>query len=295
MKDLWESKRRLLLLASFLGVFAACAAPTDTPKNTETYDTVPPHITEWMPQPAILVFSATKGWRHNEGIAGADLFFTELASEHRYGLFTTVNSAVFNSDDLSRFDVVVFNNMTGDTLSPEQEKAFQLWFEAGGAWIGLHSAGDDTHQAWEWYQNTLIGPLFIGHPMRPQFSPAKLVSLNKSHPIMEGMPEEWRHLDEWYSFNSTPQAHNMTPLIGLDETSIWPTEDAYLEDSEMRMGDTPAKHPIIWTNCAKAGRSFYSAIGHMHTSYEDETYRLLLNNAFDWVTKQTDPDGDACP
>ena len=91
-------------------MLAACSGSAPEPAQPEpvqpqTYDQVRPEITEFMTEPAILVFSASKGWRHNEGIAGADFFFVELARARGFGIFTTENGAVFNAEDLARFKV----------------------------------------------------------------------------------------------------------------------------------------------------------------------------------------------
>ncbi len=264
-------------------LLAACAPSTaQTGEAAPQHDTVPPEITEFMPAPAILVFSKTRGWRHNEGIAGGDRFFAEVAAENGMGLFTTANGAVFNAEQLARFEVVVFNNMTGDTLSPEQEQAFQSWLEDGGALIALHSAGDDSHSDWSWYDTQVIGPQFIGHPADPQFQDARLVNLASEHPVMQGIPAEWMHNDEWYSFDSA-ELGDAVPLLGLDEDSYSPQNLLYGPVQDLRMGGGPEGHPVAWTRCLGEGRSFYSAIGHNHTSYDDPIYRRMLTNAVVWV------------
>ncbi len=293
---------RAILLSASIGV-AACAAPqtNDAPITSDTkatasplHDTSGPEITEHMPQPAILVFSKTNEWRHNEGIAGADHFFVGLARKKGYGIYTTENGSFFNAETLARFKVVVFNNFTGDALSPDQEQAFQTWLENGGAWMGIHGAGDSSHQDWDWYQNKLIGPTFISHPMAPQFQDARVVNLAPEHPIMKGVPTDFTHNDEWYTFDSTAQSHGHTPLAGLDESTYSPKNTVYgVED--LRMGEGAINHPIIWSHCPGKGRAFYSAIGHLETNYEDGNYARLLNNAFDWVSRKTDKDDSACP
>ncbi len=280
----------VLILATVLGVSAFAAQPDDG-----QYDTVAPAITEWMPQPAILVFSKTLGWRHNEGIAGADLFFVGLAREHGYGIFTTANAAVFNDTDLARFDIIVFNNMTGDGLTQEQQDAFQLWLEEGGGWIGLHGAGDASQSNWTWYQDTLIGPRFIGHPADPQFQDARVEVLESDHPVTMGLPASWVHNDEWYSFDSRPQDYGFRPLLGLDEATYRPRNDVYGDVADLTMGSGAINHPIVWAQCPEAGRAVYSAIGHSDQSYTDPHYAQLLENAFLWVTRKSDPEGAGCP
>lgn len=245
----------------------------------------PPHIIEWMKQPAVLVFSETQGWRHNEGIAGADLFLAEYTFANEMGFFTTANSAVFNDRDLARFDLVVFNNMSGDALSSRQELAFQNWMKAGGDWIGLHGAGDMSHTDWPWYDNMLIGPDFIGHPSDPQLQDATLVNLAKTHPVMDGVPDTWVANDEWYSFKRAILPNEgKTVLVGIDETSYDPGIAVHWGGESLRMSNDPAQHPLIWTSCPFEGsKAFYSALGHTHESYENEIYRHLLTNAIDWA------------
>lgn len=268
--------------------------PAVTAAETRLYDAIAPGITEHMASPSILVFSKTMDWRHNEGIAGADLFFVQLAREQGYGIFTTENSAVFNEKDLSRFEVVIFNNMTGDSLSPAQETVFQNWLEKGGSWIGIHGSGDNSHKDWSWYSDKIIGPTFIGHPADPQFQDASVVTLAPSHPVMQGIPASWQHNDEWYSFDSRAQDHGMIPLAGLDEDSYSPRNDVYGDVSDLRMGKGAINHPIIWVTCPGKGRAVYSAIGHGDDSYDSEINRKFLNNSFAWVTRKTDAKSLGC-
>ena len=265
------------------------------PAQPQTYDQVRPEITEFMTEPAILVFSASKGWRHNEGIAGADFFFVELARARGFGIFTTENGAVFNAEDLARFKVVVFNNMTGDTLSPAQETAFQTWLEAGGGWIGIHGSGDASHEDWDWYADKLIGPMFLNHPADPQFQDARIVNLGAGHPVMQGVPDEWSMNDEWYTFDGTPQEYGLLPLAGLDEASYDPVNHQYGDVSDLRMGPLPIDHPVLWAGCPGQGRSVYSAFGHSELTYKNVQHRQILSNAFDWVSGASDARGEGCP
>lgn len=282
------------ILGSFALIMACILAPASISYSQAQEAASPPDLSPWMAQPAILVFSKTRGWRHNEGIAGGDAFFTQLARQHQYGIYTTVDPSIFNPRDLAKFEVVVFNNMTGDTLNEAQEAAFENWLEGGGGWIGLHSAGDSSQSTWEWYQETLIGPRFIGHPADPQLQYARVEVLNKSHPVTAGLPTAWLHNDEWYSFDGRAQDHGMNVLIGLDESTYRPRNDVYGDVSDLRMGEGAENHPIVWSNCPGEGRAVYSAIGHMDESYEDPHYRRLLENAFSWVSGKSDPEGKGC-
>ena len=245
-----------------------------------------PTISEYMPSPALLVFSATAGWRHDSGIAGADHFFAELANERGWGVFTTAQPGVFNVDDLARFDVIIFNNVTGDVLNEAQQRAFEAWMVDGGAWIGLHGSGDGSMASWRWYQENLIGTTFIGHTMAPQFQDADLVVLAPEHGAMADVTPRWSHFDEWYSFDRIPDPSRFEVLVGIDEATYTPRNtvvDRWPED--LRMGAQPAQHPMVWAREADGYRALYSAIGHDLASYKDPVYRQLLHSAFDWVSR----------
>ncbi|AGH46863.1 ThuA domain-containing protein [Paraglaciecola psychrophila] len=112
---------------------------------------------DFVPTPSILIFSETRDWRHEEGIAGATLAIMKAAKEMEHGYFTTEHSGIFNDKDLARFDVVVFNNMTGDSLTQDEEAAFARWQSKGNGSVLIHGAGDASHQDWDFYHNQLLG------------------------------------------------------------------------------------------------------------------------------------------
>lgn len=273
--------RHLLVLIA-LGSLASASSASET-APPPSYDAVPPALNQYMAQPAILVFSKTRGHRHDQGIAGADRYFAALADKLEMGFFTTANAAIFNEKQLARFDLVVFNNMSGDALSPTQQDTFEAWFAKGNALIALHGAGDTSHTLWRWFDRKIIGPEFIGHPADPQFQSARFVSLAEQHPIMRGLPSHWIQKDEWYSFEDMEYLEGAVPLLGLDETSYSPENLVYGDRQNLRMGNKPPDHPIGWARCIGDARAVYSAIGHSYHAYDTENYSRFLGNAAGWV------------
>lgn len=288
----------LTLALSLALVVVACKAepladPISDASPISIHDSAPPKINDYMAEPAMLVFSKTREWRHEEGIAGGNLFFNRLAAKMGYGILTTQNGAIFNARDLARFKVVIFNSATGDILSEAQEAALQKWVEDGGALIAIHGAGDNSHQGFPWYQDNVLGTLFISHPMAPQFQAADVHSLAPEHPVMAGIPDIWSHVEEWYTFDRVP-GEGFTILAGIDEDTYSPVSTVYGDVSDLRMGPEPSDHPIIWSRCISDGRSVYSALGHQDTAFEDAVHQQLLENAVNWVTKTTDVTGEHC-
>ena len=287
---------KILLAASLFSVSACTpqiSADTASSSDVSIYDQLAPPVSERMKSPSILVFSKTREWRHEDGIAGADLHMVKLARKMEYGTFSTENGAIFNAEDLSRFKLVVMNNFTGDGLSPTQEVALQTWVENGGGLLALHGSGDSSHKDWPWYSDKVIGPTFISHPMDPQLQEARVETLAPEHPIAKGIPAEWYAVEEWYTFDSVPN-ENFRVIAGIDESTYSPVNNVYGEVSDLRMGEGAENHPIIWSRCIGNGRTFYSAIGHMETAYDNPVYTQLLENAARWAAKETDPENTGC-
>lgn len=243
------------------------------------HDTVAPSIPADLESPSVLVFSKTNSFRHKEGIEGGAKALQAITKKHNWGMFHTENGAVFNPDDLARFDAVVFLNASGDVFSEVQEQAFQTWLQTGGGWLGIHSAGDDSHRAWQWYRDNLIGADFTAHPMDPQFQRATVVLENHQHPVLQGLPNIWQHEEEWYSWEKSPRAEGFTILATLDEDSYSPVQKFMGNERDLHMGD----HPVVWANCIDKGASVYAAMGHKAEAFEQPEFRRLIANALGWL------------
>ncbi|WP_162527192.1 ThuA domain-containing protein [Sphingomonas solaris] len=246
----------------------------------DVYETVPPALPAALPEPAILIFSKTNGFREDRAILAANKMFRDIARERGWGVFVTENAAVFNPEQLSRFRAVVWNNASGDVLTLPQRKAFRAYLEAGGGYVGVHGAGGDHTYRWRWYGDDLIGAHFISHTMFPQIQRATIRIADPAHPAMAGLPPAWPRADEWYSFDRSVRARGYRVLATLDEKSYQPTD---LFGNDIRMGDD---HPIIWTHCVGRGRAYYSALGHAADAYAEPLVRRSLANAVAWAASE---------
>lgn len=225
---------------------------------------------------AVLVFSKTNAFIHEEAIAAAKPVLQRLADDNGWSIFFTDSGAVFNADDLEKFDVVVWNNVTGDVLNADQRSAFERYLEGGGGYVGLHGAGDASiSKNWPWY-GRLIGARFIGHPLNPQFQMATLHIEDREDPITRHLGYTWKRSDEWYSFEESARKSGAEVLATLDESTYSPE----IFGMSLRMGED---HPIIWKRCIGSGRAFYSALGHTAESVQEPAHQTLLRNAIAWA------------
>ncbi len=245
----------------------------------KVYETTPPTLPANIKRPAILVFSKTNGFRHDEAIPAAHRLFADMAKENGWGHYQTENAATFSPEILSRFDTVVFNNVSGDVFKPEQRAALKAFLENGGGYVGIHGSGGDMSYAWDWYVNDLIGAQFMGHPMNPQFQKATVKIETKAHPATQDLPDSLSRSDEWYSFAKSPRKPGFTILATLDENTYSPKG---LTGRNLAMGKD---HPILWSHCIGKGHALYSAMGHQASAYAEPKYRKILNGALRWSLK----------
>jgi hypothetical protein len=229
-------------------------------------------------RPAILVFSKTNGFRHEEAIPAASKLFEQLAKENGWGIYQTENGATFRPDILARFDAVIFSNASGDVFTSDQKKAFRAYIENGGGYVGIHAAGDNSH-SWDWFVQNMIGTTFTGHPMDPQFQKAVVRIEDTKHPATVGLPADWSRVDEWYSFDKSPRGKGFHILATLDEATYSPKG---VFGQELAMGED---HPIVWWNCVGKGRVLYSAMGHTAKSFAEPLYHQMLLGSVKWALR----------
>lgn len=236
------------------------------------YDRYPPEIEAQEGRIRILLFSKTNGRRH-ESIPAAVTAFQELADLYGWSVFATENGAVHDAEILERFDLVIWNNVSGDVLLPGQRGALQLWIQDGGRWFGIHGTGGNRDYSWDWRQWHMIGARFKGHTLFPEVRAGTLTVENALHPIVQGLPEEWSVREAWYSFHESPRNAGAQVVLSVDEASYSPFD--YLQ-----MG---TDHPVVWFQAVKNGVTLYSALGHTPQIWQDDTYRRFLRNTVEWL------------
>lgn len=203
----------------------------------------------------LLVFSKTTGFRHDSIEPGKEAL-KKMAAEKGFEADFTEEDSVFNEKQLAGYSAVVFLNTTGDILDARQQEAFERYIQAGGGYVGIHSA-TDTEYDWPWY-GELAGAWFLDHPGDPSnVQKGKFTVTDKSHRATAGMPDHFEHTDEFYNFrNISPR---IRPLLTLDETSY-------------TGGKNPGFHPMSWYQEFDGGRSFYTALGHTKEAFQDPLF-----------------------
>ncbi len=204
-----------------------------------------------LPEKRVLIFSKTDGYWH-ESIPVAKKALMKLCEENGIKADTTENAAYFTTDSLKNYSTVVFLLTTENVLDFRQQGHFERYIQAGGGYVGIHSA-TDTEYNWPWYVK-LAGASFLSHPKQQE---ATINVIDKSHISTAHLPEKWSRFDEWYNFKDLNE--NVNVLATLDESTY-------------KGGKNGEDHPIAWYHEYDGGRAFYTALGHTNESYSEDAF-----------------------
>lgn len=216
-------------------------------------------------QTNVLVFSKTNGFRH-ESIADGQDMFRKLAQTQNWKLTFSEDSLMFNKRALSKFDVLVFLNTTGDIFGADEKKALQKYIQKGGGFVAIHAA-TDTEKEWNWYVD-MVGGAFKSHPKQQT---ATINIVNHNFKAMQHFGKTWVHFDEWYNFRE-PVNPNATVLATVDENSY-------------QGGTMGENHPVVWYQKYEGGKIFTTTLGHTKESYTDSNFVKMIQEAVIWAGK----------
>lgn len=233
-----------------------------------------------QPAPAkALLVTHTEGFRHSS-IPTAEVTLQKLADSSRIFTIDYVRTgddyrAQFNSDNLKRYELVIFANTTGDLGRPQME-ALLDWVRAGGAFAGMHSASD-TYRTEQTGGDSrfvdMLGGQFAWHGAQCEVT---CNVENQEHPATAHLGKTWSIFDEIYIFaeNETkPVRQRATMLLSLDK---------HPNDGSGNAGK-PGDLPISWVREFGEGRVFYTALGHREDVWENEDYQKHVLGGIRWA------------
>ena len=200
---------------------------------------------------AILVFSKTKGFRH-QNIPVARQALMELGLKNKITVDTSESSAVFTADNLKKYKAVVFLSTTGNILDEAEQAVFEQYIKKGGGFVGIHAAAD-TEYDWPWY-NQLVGAYFLSHPKQQNM---EVVVHDHSHLSTKMLPDRWKRFDELYNYKKI--------VMGIKVL-------ATLDENTYQGGQNGQNHPFIWYREFDGGRSFYTGGGHTNESFAEPLF-----------------------
>lgn len=234
--------------------------------------------------PKVLVYTATRGYRH-DSIPTAIEVMGEAQGNWGVEFSFTEDRAQFSRDNLAQYDCIMFVSTSEDVLDESGLDAFQNYMQSGGNFVGVHSASACLQTSS--FFNQTVGAIFDYHP---DIQEATFIPLDKSHPATANLPDRWSFVEEVYYFRSDPRSNGAQVIMTVDEGSYTNTSQS--------TGDYPFEgepHPIAWymdppqssspqvSGVSKAGRTFYTSLGHSNETWRNETFLQHVQYGLQWA------------
>ena len=156
-------------------------------------------------------------------------------------------------------------------MSDGQKAALLDFVQAGGGFIGLHSATDTFYQ-WPEY-GRLIGGYFDQHPWHQQVR----IIPDRFDPLVSFIGPSLVVSDEIYQIRDFAGGSHV--VLRLDPSSV--------DLGRANVHHHPHGWPLAWTRSYGSGRVFYTALGHEEAVWRDPRFQTLLRNAVQWATAGT--------
>jgi type 1 glutamine amidotransferase len=220
-----------------------------------------------------LLITKTDGW-HHDSVAAAVPALQEMAKLHDIELVWPNHMGMFNGDGLAEYDVIVFALTTGDILNDEQQAAVEKFVQNGGGIVGIHAGGADTEYDWPWWTNA-FGHMFHIHPA-VQTGTVEVIEPN--FPGMDRFAKRFLFTEEWYEFDAA-RGDNLKYLLAVDEDTFDPKANWGAKQGE-GMGDF---HPLAWCHNYDGGRVFYTAFGHLPSTWSDKDFMHHVYGGIYWA------------
>ena len=213
----------------------------------------------------ILMLTATAGFRHDSIATARQVMAALAASTNEFTVTATENVPDLTADRLASVDIVMFAMTSGELPFDSLQKAALLEFvNRGGGFMGFHSATDTLYE-WPEY-GRLVGAYFKEHPWTQE---ATVVVEDRTDPSTVGLGASFRLFEEFYAFRENPRPR-VHVLLSLDTASVGASGD----------------FPLAWSQTIGSGRSYYNALGHFPSTWNDLRFQNQVLGAIRWTGKR---------
>ncbi|KAA1472199.1 class I glutamine amidotransferase-like protein [Dentipellis sp. KUC8613] len=224
-----------------------------------------------------LIYSATADFRH-DSIPTARDALTAKGSSLDIQFDATEDKSRFTDDGLAPYDLLIFLMNTGEVLDDTGKTALQKYLDLGGNFVAIHAASDALRNTT--FYGREVGAFFDYHPALQN---ATVDVIDASHPSTSMLPAQWHVQDEMYNFKSDPRSVGAVVILSADESSY--------TDPGPRNFNQGTPHPTAWyqehgagvDSNGTAGRSFYTSLGHLNETWQDDLFMGHVTGGITWA------------
>ncbi|KAI0032534.1 ThuA-like domain-containing protein [Vararia minispora EC-137] len=193
------------------------------------------------------------------------------------------DASIFTDAGLDQYDGLVFLMNVGEAVLDDNGKAaLQRYLDKGRTFIAIHSASDALRGTA--FYGEEVGAFFDYHP---ELQNATVDVIDSSHPSTSMLPAQWHVQDEMYNFKSNPRSIGAVVLLSANESSY--------TDPGPRKFSQGSPHPTAWyqehgagvSPNGIAGRSFYTSLGHLSETWQDELFIGHVMGGIQWALATT--------
>jgi len=228
------------------------------------------------PKPRVLVYTRNytpdgKGYVH-DNIAASVAAIRKMGDEAGFAVDEVDAPGVFTDANLRQYAALIFSNSNNEAFSDDtQRDAFKHYIEAGGGFVGIHSASG-SERDWPYFWSVLGGK-FAAHPRQQPFT---VRVTDPDFAAAKGLPAQFTWTDECYFLDHlNPDIH---PVLVTDRTKLATLEPMTIDPTKF-----PVDLPLAWFQKFDGGREFYLALGHNKEDYENPLLYGIIKNGILWA------------
>jgi type 1 glutamine amidotransferase len=228
----------------------------------------------------VLVYTKNgKGYVH-DNIAASVACIQKLGRENGFKVDVSDDPAVYTDQNLKQYTILIFPSTNNDVFDTDAQRlAFRHYIEAGGSFVGLHSAVG-TERNWTWFKQ-MLGGSFAWHPPHQKYTVRVIDPL---HPTVQGLPLAWEpalgdecyFLKEFYPGIKVTAVHDISTLNPRDSVSI-----------KKYAGSFGSLMPAEWYQRFDGGNIWITTLGHDKEYYQRADFSAHVLSGIQYIAAQS--------
>ncbi|MES2425597.1 MAG: ThuA domain-containing protein [Bacteroidota bacterium] len=228
----------------------------------------------------VLVYTKNgKGYVH-DNIAATVKCIQKLGVENGFKVDVSDNPAIYTEQNLQQYTLLIFASTNNDVFDNDSQRlAFRRYIEAGGGFVGIHSAVG-TERNWTWFKQ-MLGGTFAWHAHHQKFT---VKVIDPSHPTMQGWPlvserelgDECYFTKELYPGIKVTMVHDLTTLDKRDSVEIRKNRGSFAD-----------LFPAEWYQQFDGGNIWITTLGHDKEYYQQPKFSNHLLKGILFIAGQS--------